>query len=279
MNLNAIGKPIVIVLVGAVFALGAVGCTSDDGGDGADLGSDGPGTEEQRDVSDATEADATQIFIGLPRDEAAILAESEGRPWRVGLEDGEPQGLDADFHPGRVTFELEQGVVTGAEIEQPLPPPPSGGSDDPVGVLEDNADNAAILAAAVNQILTVDHSFGVDAPPPFDDVRMADALGGAGGFPLAGLQLELIAEAVQDTGATVTFVDDPQALIEESFDSNQIGLAIVTIGSVLVEDERAQVDVGLWCGGLCGVYLTYEVVPAAGGGWEVAGTIGPIALS
>jgi hypothetical protein len=130
----------------------------------------------------------------------------------------------------------------------------------------------------VTQILTVDHSFGQGVPPPFDDVRVADALGGAGGPPLTDLQRELIAEAVQTTGATVQFTDNPQGMTDDLFDQDLPGVAVLTIDALEVESGRAEVGMSLWCGSLCGVYLTYEAIESDEG-WTITGPIGPIALS
>lgn len=278
MSTRTLRTPLLVLLVGAALAVGLAACTSD-GGDASD--GDGAATEEPRD-GDATPTDPEvgrledigSIFIGLPQDEAAILAESEGREWRVGVEDGESLALTDDYVVGRVTFELEQGVVTGANVEAPL----EDDRDPSTGIAADDADAAAILAASVKQILTVDHSFGVDSPPPFSDVRVADALGGTGGAALAGLHLEAVAEAVQDTGATLEFTSDPRAMIDELFDAQLPGVAVVTVEALHLDGDRAEVEMQLWCGSLCGVFLTYEVVQTDGT-WTVTGPIGPIAVS
>lgn len=281
MKTGSMRTPLLVLLVGAALAVGLAACTSD-GGDTVDQ--DGAATEEPRD-GDATPTDpeigrldngeeAGAIFIGLPQDEAAILAESEGRAWRVGSEDGVEFPLTADHVPGRVTFALEQSVVTGVNVEPPL----EDDRDPSTSIAPDDANAAAILAASVKQILTVDHSFGVGSPPPFDDVRVATAIGGTSGAPLAPLQLESIAAAVEATGATVEFTSDPRALIDELFDANQPGVAVVTVSSVDVDGDRAEVGMDLWCGSLCGVFLTYEAV-LTDGAWTVTGPIGPIAVS
>ncbi|HEY5686293.1 MAG TPA: hypothetical protein VIY70_13040, partial [Acidimicrobiia bacterium] len=85
--------------------------------------------------------------------------------------------------------------------------------------------------------------------------------------------------------AGVTFVADAQAeakrLFEASTEASAVspGLpAVVSIGDVRIAGGRAELDLSLWCGSVCGVFLTYEVV-ATDGGWEVTGTVGPIAVS
>ena len=68
-------------------------------------------------------------------------------------------------------------------------------------------------------------------------------------------------------------------MIEGLFDANQPGVAVVTVSAIRLEDGRAEVQMELWCGSLCGVYLTYEVVQVTDGTWEVTGPVGPIAIS
>lgn len=282
-----------LILVSAVVAVGMAAfgddgppavVSADEGGDdetSADGDSDSISTDNDglsggpdRDLPLGGDGDS---FVGLTRDEAAALAEIEGRAWRIGREDGEWLPVTEDYRVGRVTFELESDRVTAATIEQPLDDP--GDADDPSTPLDpDDEDAAAILAAATTQILTVDHSFGVGGPPPFSDVRVATAAGGTGGTPLAALTLEAMASAVTDTGASIEFVDDSRAMIEELFDAQLPGVAVLTVGAVRLEDGRAEVDVELWCGSLCGVFLTYEVLETDDG-WQVTGPIGPIAVS
>lgn len=57
-------------------------------------------------------------FVGLPLDAAASWAEELGRQWRVGREDGVDLPVTADFIAGRITFTVEDGVVTAASIEE-----------------------------------------------------------------------------------------------------------------------------------------------------------------
>lgn len=303
MTVKTIGFPIaaLVVIAALVLVVMTVGGNDDDAPAAADDGADL--AEEQANPGDTTSPDDTvsttapvigdgpsddvdlparapDSFVGLSREDAAALAEGEGRIWRVGREDGVYLPVTEDYRVGRVTFEVERNQVTAATIEQPL---------DDIGEIEDTTDPgvpldvedqdaAAILAAATTQLLTVDHSFGVDSPPPFSDVRVATAAGGTGGTPLAPLTLEMIASAVTDTGASIEFVDDSSTMIDELFESATPGVAVLTVGTLRLEDGRAEVDMQLWCGSLCGVYLTYEAVQTDGA-WTITGPIGPIAVS
>ena len=119
---------------------------------------------------------------------------------------------------------------------------------------QEDRDAAGVLAAAVRQLLTVDHGFGTDEPPPFTGVHIADAFGGIGGTPLEPPQLEAIAAAVNESGATAQYIDDPQGLIQKLFDDTPRGAAVVIVEALRLERGRAEVELHLWCGSLCGVW-------------------------
>ncbi len=213
-------------------------------------------------------------YLGLTREEAAARADAERRPWRVGREDDEWFALTDDYVVGRVTLELDEGVVTVASIEQPF-----DDVDDPGQLLtQRQRDAAEVLAAAVWQLLTVDHGFGVGNPPPFTDVHVGNALGGPAGTPLDPLQLERIAAVVNETGATVQYVDDPDGLAAKLFDSAPTGVAVITIDALHLGTAQAEVELHLWCGSLCGIYLTYAA-ERVDGQWVITGIVGPIAMS
>ena len=207
-------------------------------------------------------------FVGLTISEATARAEDEGRAWRVGRQDDEGFVLTDDLVPGRVTFEIDNGTVTSATIESPSEP----SADD---AITEDPSRADLIAVAVKRLLTVDNGFGgVDV---FDDIRVADVIGADPDKPLQGLDLELIAATVSDLG-TVRFVDDADAEIGALFEESPAGVAVVSVEDILLLDDRAEVELRLWCGSLCGVFLTYQAVPDDGG-WNIVGTVGPIAMS
>ena len=218
--------------------------------------------------SDTPTDTAPQSFVGLTISEATTLAEDEGRPWRIGRQDDVAFVLTDDLVPGRLTFEIDDGTVTSAIIEHPSTPSLND------AIAEDPA-RAGLIAAAVKQLLTVDNSFGgVDV---FDDIRVASVIGADPGQPLQGLDLEVIAETLSELGA-VRFVDNADAEIEALFEESPAGVAVVSVEDILVLDDRAEVELRLWCGSLCGVFLTYEAIPDDSG-WNIVGTTGPIATS
>ena len=209
-----------------------------------------------------------EAFVGLTISEAAALADDEGRAWRVGRQDDEVFVLTDDLVPGRVTFEIDNGTVTSATIETPSVP----SADD--AIVEDPS-RADLIAVAAKRLLTVDNGFGgVDV---FDDIRVADVIGADPDQPLQSLDLELIAATLSELG-TVRFVDDADAEIGVLFEESPAGVAVVSVEDILLLDDRAEVELRLWCGSLCGVFLTYQAVPLDGG-WNIVGTVGPIAMS
>ena len=212
-------------------------------------------------------------FIGLTRDGASAIAEREGQPWRIGREDDERFALTDDFIVGRVTFEIDDGTVTAASIERSVED--QDGFGQPLTQLQ--RDTADMLAAAVRQLLLVDHGFG-DAPPPFTDVHVGSALGGLGGKPLEPLQLERIAVALNETGATTQYVDDPDGLILTLFDNTPEGAAVIIIDSLELLPGGAVIELHYWCASQCVVFVSYEV-RSVDGEWAVTGFAGPIAMS
>ena len=55
-------------------------------------------------------------YVGLTKQAAIARAEADGRPWRLGREDGESFMLTQDYNAERVTFEIDDGKVTKASF-------------------------------------------------------------------------------------------------------------------------------------------------------------------
>ena len=102
-------------------------------------------------------------------------------------------------------------------------------------------------------------------------------IGSDPGQPLEGLDLQLIAEALSELGG-VRYIDNADTEIEALFEESPAGVAVVSVEDILLLDDRAEVELRLWCGSLCAVFLTYEAVPDDNG-WTIVGTIGPIAMA
>ena len=209
-------------------------------------------------------------FLGLALSDASALAEEQERPWRIGRDDDERFALTQDYVVGRVTFELDDGVVTAALVEGEasgdggLPNP----GDDP------DDDRGRLLAVAIERLVKEDNSFG--GGTPFERVEVETAIGGSRGTGLSDAELELIAAAIENV-ALVEFIPDADQAIEGHFES-AAAVAVVSVGEVRIDGERAEVDLGLWCGNVCGIWLTYEAERTADG-WRILGINGPIAVS
>jgi hypothetical protein len=263
-----------LVIIGALAVVGAIALAACGGG----AGDTGP-SPESPDVAEPSE-DTTALpetgvdeevlqFVGLTLEEASALAERQGRQWRVGRQDGEDLALTADLIDRRVTFEVDDGIVTAATIEH-ADAEGAAGTTPP-----EDAGRAELIAEAVEQLVTVDNSFG--GGDPFERIEIARNLADDPQRPLGPLALELIAKALEPHG-TVVFVDDAEAATQGYFEENTVGVAVVTVDDVRIDGETAEVDVGLWCGSLCGIWVTYEA-KLGPDGWEVVGTTGPIAIS
>ena len=74
------------------------------------------------------------------------------------------------------------------------------------------------------------------------------------------------------------FIKDTAAEINALFGESPAGVAVVSVNDLRLEPDRAELELHLWCGSLCAVYLTYELVPS-GDDWVVLGIVGPIAMS
>jgi hypothetical protein len=259
--MNARVTTVVARLTGAGLALALLGagCGSDERGDDLIVAGD----TEADDSVDAGD------FVGLDTEAAAVLAERNGRPWRVARDDDQHFALTDDLVTGRVTFEIDAGVVTAAEIEGANLAPPDS-------VAYGTERLARLETAAIVRLVTVDQGFGT-GNAPFDLVQVGTAIGGDTARPVDALALELIADTLADRFA-VEFVSDTDATVAAHFDNQTMGVAVAAIDDVRIDADRAEIEMRLWCGSLCGVFLTYEAVLGSSG-WEIIGTTGPIAMS
>lgn len=147
-------------------------------------------------------------------------------------------------------------------------------------------DNPQVLAAAVVELITKNHTFG-DGPPPFTDYLIQSSLDPFAGVPTGDGETEVrqltdderaaIELAVEPFGL-VRWIDDPGDFQTEDLTPTIEGAAIIGVGEPSFDGDEALVPVSLWCGGLCGTWLTYRLT-LTDAGWQVAGTEGPIAVS
>ncbi|MGD2102561.1 MAG: hypothetical protein PVG83_10040 [Acidimicrobiia bacterium] len=154
------------------------------------------------------------------------------------------------------------------------------------GTSEPEVATPEIMTVALTQLVTVDNTFG-GGPPPFTeyliqtrtDPRAGDVTGGSGepSRELTGAERAAIEEALAEYGP-VRWIDDPDEWRTPDLMPQIEGSVILGIGEPVVEDGSALVPVSLWCGGLCGTWLSYRV-DLVDGLWEVSGIEGPVAVS
>jgi hypothetical protein len=149
---------------------------------------------------------------------------------------------------------------------------PTSGVDKAV----DDAERARLQADAVLRLVTVDHSFDAETSP-FDRVIVSSLIAGDSDQPLEASAEGLITAGVAPDVA-VEFTRNPDDEIAK-LAATQSGLvAVVRIEDIRIDADQAEIDLGLWCGTLCAVYLTYGAEFDADE-WTITGITGPIAMS
>lgn len=160
-----------------------------------------------------------------------------------------------------------------------------GGTDDDVETSANgDSPTGEMMAAAMHELVTVDHTFG-EGPPPFTrylvqastDPQAGDGTGDGVGRTLTEAERNLIESALEPLGP-VEFIDDPDEWRTPDLNPTVEGSVILGVGEPGIEDGSALVPVSLWCGGLCGTWFTYRV-ELVDGKWTVTGIEGPIAIS
>ena len=76
----------------------------------------------------------------------------------------------------------------------------------------------------------------------------------------------------------VRFVDDAERVQDRIFRGGFRRGGLLTVGVIDGDDERVTVGGRSYCGGLCAHWMTL-VLRYGAEGWEVTGTIGPIAIA
>lgn len=178
-------------------------------------------------------------------------------------------------------------LVVTVTVLAPVACAPSDGTASPPPEEREGAEEdagAAMMAAAVHQLLTVDHTFG-DGAPPFTeyllqahtDPAAGTATGAGPARPLTEAEMAAIEDAVSALGP-IRWIDDPDEWRTDDLRPTIDGAVIVGVGEPTIDGTEGLVPVSLWCGGLCGTWLTYQL-ELDGGTWVVTGIDGPIAIS
>lgn len=189
-------------------------------------------------------------------------------------------GLSACGGPSPASPEASIAPSTTASTSTTTSTPSGVGSGDVA-----DGSSADLMAAAVLQLITEDHTFG-EGPSPFTEYLIQTHLDPFAGAPtgpdrptraLTELEQATIEAAVRPLG-NVRWIDDPDLWRTDDLQPTVEGGAILGVGEPSIDGSARLVPVSLWCGGLCGTWLTYRL-EAVDGNWVVTGVEGPIAIS
>ncbi|MBJ7455220.1 MAG: hypothetical protein JHC74_04085 [Thermoleophilia bacterium] len=156
----------------------------------------------------------------------------------------------------------------------------------PVATAAARDDSAGVMAAAIRRLISRDHTFG-RGTHRFSEYLIQERTDRTAGAPAGGdappsrsltaAERAAIAEVVAPFGP-FRFVADAGAWRTDDLQPRIAGSVILGVGEPEIAGDRALAPVSLWCGGLCGTWLTYRVV-RAGDAWRVTGIEGPVAIS
>ncbi len=186
--------------------------------------------------------------------------------------------------PPGITWRTADRVIHSQEKRDPPSLIPACRSD-PLTEDERAPASAAIYAAVTQQLVDFNNTFGPDHR--FTEVLVVDHVEATAGDyvanrrpgdPLTGEERSAIAAAIEDL-SPVSFISSRSEFIEQDVLQPVIpGSAILTLAPVEFDREGATVGANLWCGGVCGIWLTYRVTEGPDG-WTVVGTEGDAAIS
>lgn len=152
----------------------------------------------------------------------------------------------------------------------------------------DHDPSAGVMAAAIRRLTRRDHTFGPGSHRFVEYLVQSHVDSSAGnptGTRAAGPAPRKLTDAeragieavVAPLGPT-RFIDDPADGRTDDLRPTVDGSVILGVGEPLISDSTALVPVSLWCGGLCGTWLTYQL-QLDHDVWRVTGTKGPIGIS
>jgi hypothetical protein len=95
--------------------------------------------------------------------------------------------------------------------------------------------------------------------------------------PLTPGERTAIEARLSSLGA-VQWVDDATSF-NNSLQADGARSLLIGLGEPTITDDTALARVSLWCGNLCGTWLTYTLAPDAEEHWAVTGYHGPRAIS
>jgi len=181
-------------------------------------------------------------------------------------------------------------VVAACDSESPPEPRVENQGNISPKAHQDDADPRTVenYAAVIRRLVTKDHTFG-GAPSPFDHVFILDGLRQGAGDPSKGMGppdkrfSREIKEALKIELASlppIDFISDPVSVRvgKDLMGGVKKHGVIVTVGPIVGRGRNVKVSNSIWCGGLCGQWLTYRL-KLRGGNWRIMGTVGPNAIS
>ncbi len=160
------------------------------------------------------------------------------------------------------------------------------GTEESTGGDPDASQTAEIMAAALVELITEDHGFG-EGSPPFTEYLIQNRIDTSAGNATASAsesarqltdaEREAIEGAVREYGV-VRWIDDPSDWVTPDLAPTIEGAAILGVGEPAIEADTGLVPVSMWCGGVCGTWLTYRL-DMIDDVWVVTDIEGPIAVS
>lgn len=150
-------------------------------------------------------------------------------------------------------------------------------------------DRAEMMASALTELVTRDHTFGT-GPPPFTEYLievntvpidlgsgLEEEASSDATRPLTAAERAAIETAISKIGP-VRWVEDPDDWRTADLEPEIEGSVILGVDTPVLDDGGALVPVSLWCGGDCGTWFTYRLERVAGS-WVVTGKEGTVAIS
>ncbi len=145
-----------------------------------------------------------------------------------------------------------------------------------------------VYAEVLRQLVTKDHTFG-RGKSPFHHVYVLDGSVGSGSIMRTMWKIEepfsvdvrrgLLAEL--RALPPITFISGAEAkrMGKKGMETGLDGMGVIlSVGAIERHGSRVEVSNSLWCGGLCGQWMTY-VLEQHQGRWKITGTTGPAAIS
>lgn len=144
-----------------------------------------------------------------------------------------------------------------------------------------------IYAAVLRQLATKDHTFG-RGKSPFQQVYVLNGTVGSRSIMRTMWKIEeqfsndVRRGLLNELRALppITFISGAKAqrMGKKRLDAGMGMGVILSVGPIGGHGSRVEVSNSLWCGGLCGQWLTY-VLELTEGRWRITGTTGPVAIS